>query len=200
MVHGPQACRAGIAPDRPQELFPVHDAVRALREVLEELEIAVRQVDIACVVPRPHLREVDRDVSKLQLIDVGTGSSQHRADACQQLLELERLGDVVVGAEREAADLVGLLPHRGQKDDRRAGALPPAGADVEPALAGKRHVEQDEIGREVSYRVCRGPAVRDALDVESLEREVVAENAREHRVVFDDENPPLHGFTLPSGA
>ena len=66
-------------------------------------------------------------------------------DAAAELAQRERLGDVVVGAELEAEDLVDLLGLGGEHDDRDgvAGADPPA--DLQPVHPGHHHVEHDEV-------------------------------------------------------
>ena len=44
---------------------------------------------------------------------------QHRLDARQELARIERLGQIIVGADLEADDAIGLLGHGGQEDDRQ---------------------------------------------------------------------------------
>ena len=57
----------------------------------------------------------------------GRSRRSSAADPERELLGRERLGEVVVGAEREPADPVGLLPPRGEQDDADvAGLLAPA--------------------------------------------------------------------------
>ena len=69
-------------------------------------------------------------------------------DARQQLHHLERLGDVVVGAELQADDLVDDLAARGQHDHRRLDAAAAQLAQhVEAVHPRQHHVEQDEIER-----------------------------------------------------
>ncbi len=87
----------------------------------------------------------------LRAFDVGAvvggvaGASQHRADARQQLARVEGFRHVIVGAELQADDPVGLLAHRGQHHDRHLGlAAQPAG-EVEATLARQHQVEHDEM-------------------------------------------------------
>ena len=64
-------------------------------------------------------------------------------DARQQLDHLERLRDVVVGAELQADDLVDDLPARGEHDDRRLdAAFAQLAHDVEAAEARQHDVEE----------------------------------------------------------
>ena len=70
---------------------------------------------------------------------------QHRPDARQQLARVERLGQVVVGAELEPDDPVRLLDPRGQQDDRHVGLGAQPAREVEATLAGEHQVEHDEL-------------------------------------------------------
>ena len=75
-----------------------------------------------------------------------TTATQQRLDPRQQLRHLERLDQVVVGAQLEADDLVDDLAPRGQHQDRRLHALlAKRAADVEAVAAREHHVEQDHV-------------------------------------------------------
>jgi hypothetical protein len=73
------------------------------------------------------------------------GAAQGGLHAGAELPQRERLGDVVVGAELEAEDLVDLLGLGREHDDRhrRARAHPPA--DLEAVEAREHDVEHDEV-------------------------------------------------------
>src|SRR4029077_18028319 len=153
----------------------MHDAVGPLGEVLQELEIAVRQIDAARCIPRLQLGEVDGDVVERQEIYIGTRAPEDGVNPREQFLEIYRLGDVGVGAELQAADLVLLLSFRRQENDRGSRTRAPAGAQLETALAGQVDVEQHQVGREFAQRAGRQVAVRDRAHLESLERQVVVQ-------------------------
>ena len=76
----------------------------------------------------------------------GPRAAQHGMNACEEFFEVERLGDVVVGPELQAADLVALLSHRRQQDDGHLRLPPPQLAQFESRSTGQIHVEQHEIG------------------------------------------------------
>src|SRR5208282_5064591 len=59
-------------------------------------------------------------------------AAQDRADAGQELARIARLGQIVVGAEFETDDAVGLLAHGAQHDDGRAVRAGDPAADGEP--------------------------------------------------------------------
>ena len=70
---------------------------------------------------------------------------QRRFDAAAELAHRERLGDVVVGADLEPGDLVGLAAFRGQHDDRHLAARAQLAADFDPVELGQHQVEDDQV-------------------------------------------------------
>jgi hypothetical protein len=74
-------------------------------------------------------------------------AAQVGLDARHQLARRERLGDVVVGAELQAEDLVELLPAGGQHDDRDVALGPDALAHLQAVHARQHDVEHDEVHR-----------------------------------------------------
>jgi hypothetical protein len=65
---------------------------------------------------------------------------------CEQLFERERLDQVVVGAELEAAQPVLDRVAGGQKDDRHIPSRAQLSRQLEPVAAGQEHVEHGEVG------------------------------------------------------
>jgi hypothetical protein len=99
---------------------------------------------------------IDHEIADHQRVVVGdrARAPQDGPDAGQQLLQVERLGHVVVAAEPESVDLVGPGVAGGQEEYRhRAG--PPAGPgqaaqaaqDLEAVQVGQHDVEQHQVGR-----------------------------------------------------
>ena len=71
-----------------------------------------------------------------------------RAQPRDELLDRERLDEIVVGAGLEARDAVGHRVARRQHQDRGGDPLrPQAAAHRQPVEAGHRDVEHDELGR-----------------------------------------------------
>jgi hypothetical protein len=73
------------------------------------------------------------------------GAAQHGADAGQQFARVERFRHVVVGAEFQADDAVGFLPHRGQHDDGDVGLGAHPAREVEAGFAGQHQVQHDDV-------------------------------------------------------
>ena len=108
-----------------------HDLAGVGGQVLEEQPLGPRQLDELAVAGDHAPLEVDLDVVEGE--DAGARRGARRAtqdgpDAGGQLVGMERLGDVVVGAEVEALGLVGRGALGGQQDDRRPAAARAAGA------------------------------------------------------------------------
>ena len=125
--------------------------------------------------------------------------TQQRRDAGDQLPHAERLGEVVVGADAEPGQHVGLLDARGQHDHRHrtVGLDPPA--DLEAVVPGEHHVEDDEVGLVLAVRRDRARPVVRPDDVVPLGDEPVGDRLVDHRVVLDDEDPTAraaHGRRL----
>jgi hypothetical protein len=87
-------------------------------------------------------------------------------DPYRQLSQAERLGQVVVGADREPRHLVGLLRPRGQHQHRDPLVLLDLLAHLEPVHAGEHEIEDDEIG---AFLECRTDALRAVTRHHGLE-------------------------------
>jgi hypothetical protein len=119
-------------------------------------------------------------------------TAEQGADAQQQLAQDERFRQVVVGAQLEAADAVGV----GERADRtRTGvghrdAASRAGRRSRPF--GQHHVEHDEVdAAALDPFECRS-AVANELGVETFGDEVVADHLAERTLVLDDEAEARH--------
>src|SRR4249919_1145274 len=87
------------------------------REGHEELKLGRREVDLGAPDVHPHLGRVDLDVAGAHdLVAAGRGAraTEHRPDARDELLRAERLDDVVVRADLESHDPVGLVTSSGE--------------------------------------------------------------------------------------
>jgi hypothetical protein len=117
--------------------------------------------------------------------------AQMGVDARDQLLRAERLDDVVVGAEFEAADAIRFFAARGEHDDRRrrrARILADGLAHEQTVHAGQHEVEQDQIGR--LRRQPRHHLRSRRHDIRRMSGafEVVRDQLGDIRVILDDED------------
>ena len=137
--------------------------------------------------------DVDDEVADLEALRLGlVAATQPGADAGDQLLRLERLDDVVVGAGLEADHDVDRVGAGGEHDDRHAGLGPDPAAHLHAVEAREHDVEQDEVGTVLAEGAERPRAVGDVRDLESLVAQDDAEHLRQRQVVVDDEHATLH--------
>ena len=103
-------------------------------------------------------------------------AAKHRGDAGGELAELDRLGEVVVGADLEADHAVDEVAPAGQHDD--------AGVEPLAQAAGER---RSRPGRAARRRGGRGPEARRRR--RAARRDPAASAARSHCVPGDRESP-----------
>jgi len=140
------------------------------QEELEQGELGAGQIEGAAAAACGAAGEVELDVGVAQhLAVVGGGAAQQRAQPREQLLERERLHQVVVGARVQPGDAVAHLVARGEHQDRRLGACaaqPPAGLDA--VDVGHQHVEHDRVRLPLVVHGDRGGAVLGGHHVVAL--------------------------------
>ena len=106
-----------------------------------------REHDLALAAPRPAGRGVEHEVADLQRRLGGSwlAAAQQRPQPRQQLVERERLGQVVVGTGVQAVDLVLQRVLGGQHQHQAWPALAPQRrADLHPVHPGQHAVEDDD--------------------------------------------------------
>ena len=118
--------------------------------------------------------------------------AEDRVDAGDDLARAERLGHVVVGADPEADEDVGLGVAGGQHQHRdgAVGLDPPAGFD--PVEARRRQVEDDEVGAQRAAELDPGGPVGGGLDGETLGAEASGERVGDELLVLDDGDRARH--------
>ena len=95
--------------------------------------------------------------------------AQQRADARGELVELERLHEVIVGAGVEARDAIGDRVARGQDQHGPRVAAPAHRAQhVEALLARQAEIEQQEVVHVLRERELGGAAVLHPVDGEAV--------------------------------
>ena len=107
--------------------------------------------------------------------------------ACQQLLALERLHQIVIGAGIEPLDaVVGLRAGR-EDQDRHVARGTDAPADLDSVELGKPEVEHDQVGDELFRELQRLDAVARRADLVALLAQGPAKDVGDRRVVLDDQ-------------
>src|SRR5947207_691627 len=134
-----------VVPDVVEDLGPAQHPARVDHQVAQQLELVRRQSDLGARAPHLVAVLVEFEVGDHQpgaCLRLAPAAPQHRPDPGQHLVQAERLGDVVVAAERETGDpLVDAVPG-GQEDHRDPGA-----ARADPA----DHVEAVAVGPDETF-------------------------------------------------
>ena len=136
------------------------------------------------------LRRVELEAGVVELLaDRAAGAAQQRSQPRAELLERERLDEVVVGAGVEPLHAVRDGVARGEHQHGRAVAGgPQAAADLEPVGLGHQDVEDDRVGRLVGERVERLAAVGGELDAVAVHPQRAVERVADARLVVDHED------------
>src|SRR5205807_477028 len=140
----------GVAPHLVEDALARQHLVGVGCEIQEQVELARRQLERAF--PRAHLARggVDAEIAGTDdACQLRAAPAEHRPNARQQLAELERFDDVVVGAELETLDTIRRLVARAEDDDP---ARPVAGertAELPPVHSRHHQVEHDEVRPEL---------------------------------------------------
>src|SRR5437588_3578455 len=90
-----------ITPDLGEQPLPADDLAGAFEQAVQELELPVREIDHPVAELRLAARDVERERAGAQDVSVRRvfRSPQVDANPCQELVERERLGQVVARAE-----------------------------------------------------------------------------------------------------
>ena len=132
--------------------------------------------------------ELEPGVAEL-LADRAAGAAQQRSQPRAELLERERLDQVVVGAGVEALHAVRDGVAGGEHQHRRAVAgRPQAPADLEPVGLGHQDVEDDRVRRLVGERVERLAAVGGELHAVAVHPQRAIERVADGGLVVDHED------------
>jgi hypothetical protein len=175
-----------------QQLPAREDAPRLSDERRQELELGGREVDGSTAHAGTHLRQVDLDVAGPEDLGAGGASSrpaEHRSHARHQLFGTEGFDQVVIGAELEADDPVGLLAPRREHDDGRARRATKLARDVEPVHARQAEIEHDQVGPVAPCARECGGSLAHHRHLESGDLEEIAQRARDLHLVLDDQDP-----------
>src|SRR4051812_19887259 len=184
-----------IAPDLVEQLLAADHQPLVAHQVLEQLELALREIDLP-VATRDLVRiRVQRQVTHPQRGHPARWAApQQGPQAGEQLLALERLDQIVVGADVEPlhAGLQGVA--RRQHEDRRVVAVvAQALGDVDAIQPRQAEIEHDDVRQEGVGLVKAADAVGGELDLVPLETQRALEDLRDLLIVLDDEH--AHGTT-----
>src|SRR4029077_18565182 len=109
----------GWTPDSPEERAVVHDTARVLRQYRQQAVLGRRQLDLHPVANDRLAGQVDRHAAlaydPARARD-RLSSPEHYAASSKKFVRTEGLGQIVIGAHVQRADLVPLLAPRADHD------------------------------------------------------------------------------------
>ena len=107
-----------VAPDALVDLFAREHDAGVEEQELEQVELGLGELELTVAAPRLAARGIEREVADAQHLVVAghARAAQQRAQARQQLVERERLHEVVVGAGVEPGDAVAHLVAGGEHE------------------------------------------------------------------------------------
>src|SRR5581483_1881265 len=181
-----------VAPDLREQPLAADDLPRVRDEVVEQPELAVGQVDdtVADLRLTAHQVELERPRADPGAVRGAGRAAQVHADARHELVERERLREVVVGPEVEAPQLRGQLGTCREDEHREVGPrLAYLGQQAQAVDARQQQVEDDELVRSAERELEPCRPVLGGVDHEPLGLEPQPEEIQDPRLVLDDENP-----------
>src|SRR5688572_4182416 len=140
--------------------------------------------------------EVDGHRAEHETLDATSAASHHCLNPCQQLVEIERLGEIVVGAQFQSAQLVGFLGASREDHYWSAPSLTHQATQFEAAAVREHEIEEDEVWLKGAKTCDRLAAVPCGTHLIARESEIVGNDLRQHVVVFDDQDASLHTVCL----
>src|SRR6266511_2691446 len=117
--HRAGVARVRVSPDAVHQLLAGEDAARMRQEEPEQIELLGGQLEQLAVAPNFAGGLIDLELTEDDALGLGrrrTASAEDVANTDCELARGERLGHVVVCAELEADDPIGLVPACGQHD------------------------------------------------------------------------------------
>ena len=171
------------------------DPVASFDQSLEELELCGSELDFPSV--RRHAMgcavEDDRTADEAAAGRDGRRrqAPEDRAHPQHELFRGEWLGEVIVGAEGQAFDAIGLVfPSRQEQhaDVARLVAAPQLGEDFEAGVSRQHQIEDDEIGAFFAGRAQRVRARAGGGNAIAVFSKVIRNESRDIGLVVHDEN------------
>src|SRR3954453_4325335 len=199
-LDGVRRCERIVAPYLLEEPLSRHDDALVAHEVFEQLELALGEIDLATLAP-----DLVRVRVELQVADDEPRTSarrpaaQQRAQAREQLLALERLDEVVVGAGVEALDARLDRVARGEHEDRHIVGRAQAPRDLDAVDLRQAEIEDHEVGMVGGGLVERClPVARDP-HVVAVQAQRALQDLGDLVVVLDDEHAGITTDTVHCG-
>jgi hypothetical protein len=177
-----------VAPDLREQLMLRENQAALADEIGEEAQLGRGQLERRAGARRQAGLLVHHDVAGFDRRAEAACPPQHGTHPGEQLLEGERLDQVVVGAEFEAAQPVLHGVTGGQEDDRQVTRGAQLSRQLETVAAGEEHVEHREIRGGGEHRLGAG-VVGEPGDGDPLAPERALDRQANRLLVLDQHHP-----------
>jgi hypothetical protein len=166
---------------------------RPFDQTFEQPKIDRTQANVALAPPDAPSEAIEIEVSDIESFGDAfrPAAPKKRMHTGHQFDHRERLDDIVICADREAAHALRFFVLRGDHDDRQgAGRLarPQTPADLDARNTRQHPVENEEIGRGFGQALLGFVAAPDALHEIAFSLQIIADQQRDIDFVFDDQN------------
>src|SRR6185437_15436426 len=189
-----------VLPNFAQQLLARDHAMAVINQIAQELQLFLRHADGLTAFADLGALEIDVDIFEMEAADgdaiLLANAAQQSVDAGQQLGWVERLCQIIVGAEFEPDDAIGHLRFGGEYQDGGVDAfLAQIAANLESGFFGEHQVENDQGEVAAGCAGEPGFSVRSEFNVVAFGAEQVGNGERQPRLVFNQQNARVHGST-----
>src|SRR5271157_4443997 len=194
----------GVAPNGIEKMIAGKDATKMAGEIIEQAKLGGSGRDGLSANGENHGGGIDFDVADLERTrrQRTLKAAEHGLHAGDEFARAEGLGDVVVGSEFEAKDAIGFAAFGGKENygySSQTLGLTDGAAEFETVLARDHDIEHEQR-RPLALGVndyCG--AVGIDANGKTFVLQMMANEARNIRIVFDDEDAWFHGFIVMKG-
>ena len=182
-----------VALEGVHDLVARQHAARGARQHYQQVELVRREVARLAGQPRLAGGQINDQTTKLELVlgrGLGRRAAQQSLEPGQQLARLERLGQVVVGADLQADDAVHGFAARREHQQRqaaRAGFGAQLAREVQPVAVGQHQVQQQRVVAAVAQQVAPGLERACTVHLEAVAAQVVAHHGGQAGVIVDQQ-------------
>ena len=120
-------------------------------------------------------------------------AAEERLDARGELVVVERLAEIVVGADPQANHAIGRVVLRREEQHWYVRIATELQAETDPVDARHEHVEGDEIGVQLGERGHRLARIGDRVDLVTGLGQHRTDQGRDVSVVVDHQDPATRG-------
>src|SRR6266853_119893 len=202
-VHGARIHVRAVSPYLLQQFFARKCCAAVLDEISKKLKFARRQVHNLSVPGRFGSQKVHMNGPEIKPARLRHGPArrapEERFDAGHKLQHVERLRDVIIGADFQSIDLVTRLPASRQHQNRSNEAgLADVTAHDEPAFARQHDIQNNQIKRNLSRLLETFIAISRAFHRVSFVSQAIAHGHAQRLFIFHKQHVSAHDVSPQS--